>query len=89
MRNSEPPNMYNWRKMSSNEQEEILALRKARKLPWHAPPHLKYEGELSFIVSATCFEHKHVIGKDASRLTECEAEILQVCEELDCSIFAW
>jgi len=81
--------MYNWRKMNPKEREETLALRKSRKLPWHSPPHLKYKGELSFIITASCYEHKHVIGKSASRMDECEAEVLEICEEQNCLIFAW
>ncbi len=81
--------MYNWRKMSSKGRDEIVALRKSRKLPWHSPPHLKYEGKLSFIVTATCYEHKPVIGKSFERMLECEKEVLQTCHDYDATVFAW
>jgi hypothetical protein len=45
--------MYDWRKMTEAEQAAALAERKARKLPWHSPPHFEYaDYEQRFIVSA-------------------------------------
>ncbi len=81
--------MYDWRKMNEKEREEALASRKGRKLPWHSPPHLEFEGEVSFIITAACFEHAPIIGKTPGRMAECERELLDLCEKVDAKIFAW
>jgi putative transposase len=81
--------MYKWRKMSKEERAKILAERKGRKLPWHAPPHWEYEGEIRFIVTAACYEHKPVIGFSSERMAECETEILNACNELGATVYAW
>jgi hypothetical protein len=69
--------------MSEEERSEAMRERIARKVPWHAPPHFEYEGEQRFIVSASCFEHKHIIGKSAERMAECESELIGICHKLD------
>lgn len=81
--------MYYWRKLSKDDREKVLAERKARHLPWHSPPHIEFEGRNRYLVNATCFEHKHIIGKSLERLAECEAALLEVCRENDAEIFAW
>ena len=74
--------MYDWRKMDVGEREKVLAIRKGRKLPWHSPPHLEFEGNVSFIISAACFEHAPIIGKTPERMAECESVLLEICESL-------
>lgn len=81
--------MYEWRKMSVEERARVLAERKARGLPWHSPPHLEFRGFLSFIITAACYEHAHLIGKNPERMREFEREILEACQEKDTKIFAW
>lgn len=81
--------MYLWRKISEEERAEVLRIRKGRKLPWHSPPHLKFEGTFSFIITAACYEHAPVIGKTIERIAECESEILNICKESEAEIFAW
>lgn len=81
--------MYNWRKMTEQQQREILQLRRRRNLPWHSPPHWDFRGELSFLISAACFEHAPVIGKDPQRMVECEQALLSVCSSCEAEVFAW
>src|SRR4051812_30427044 len=75
--------------MSDSERKEALELRQARHLPWHTPPHLDFEIEKQYLLSASCYEHAFVIGKDFSRMTECEAEVLNICHEFCTRIYAW
>ncbi len=82
-------NMYEWRKMTEEEREKMLKERKARKVPWHAPPHWEYEGLVRFIVTAACYEHQPIIGFSRERMAECEKEILAACNELDATVYAW
>ena len=81
--------MYDWRKMDVGEREKILVIRKGRKLPWHSPPHVEFAGEVSFIITAACFEHASIIGKMPERMVECEKDLLGICESLNAKIYAW
>ena len=81
--------MYEWRKMNDEEQSETLRVRKGRKLPWHSPPRVKYEGFVSCIFTATCYEHAPVIGKSLERLAECERKIIEICEQTETKLSAW
>ena len=81
--------MYEWRKMSDEEKAKTLKERKARKVSWHAPPRWEYEGQVRFILTAACYEHKPIISYSRSRMAECEAEILEACNELQATVYAW
>lgn len=81
--------MYNWRKLSEDDREYVLNERKARQFPWHAPPHFKYEGEKSFIITAACFEHKPIIGASSERMAAFEADLLKVSQRFSTCVFAW
>lgn len=81
--------MYRWRKLTEEERVEALLERKARKVPWHAPPHREYAGEIRFIITATCFEHKPIIGISPERLAECEDGLIKLCESCGVQLYAW
>jgi putative transposase len=81
--------MYDWRKISDDEKAELLRERKARKVAWHAPPHYEYEGDVRFIITAACYEHKPVIGKSPERMAECESKLIEVCRDFEVKLFAW
>jgi putative transposase len=81
--------MYKWRELTEQERVRVLAERKARKLPWHSPPHLEFGGFVTFIITAACYEHAHIIGKDYGRMAECEHELLNACRKVEAKVFAW
>ena len=81
--------MYDWRKMTTDERQHIIALRKARNLPWHNPPHLDFDIPRQYLLSFSCYEHIPVIGKDTYRMTECETEVLSICQSFCSRIYAW
>jgi putative transposase len=81
--------MYDWRMMSSEDRTWILARRRERHLPWHSPPHLDFEGEHQYLISAVCYEHAPIIGHSPERMTECEEEVLKTCCEVGSRIYAW
>ncbi|MFW5802628.1 MAG: hypothetical protein ACOCWJ_01805 [Verrucomicrobiota bacterium] len=60
-------NYYYWRSLTSEQQEQVLEMRKAQNRPWHSPPHDKGEGR--FRISATCYEHAGVIQNSVLRAT--------------------
>lgn len=75
--------------MSSEDRDYVLKERKIRRFPWHSPPHFEYEGERQFIITAACFEHKHIIGKSRDRMAECESELIEICSESSSKLYAW
>ena len=81
--------MYLWRTLTDKERAEVLRERKGRKLPWHSPPHLDFEGPVTFIITAACYEHRHVIGRSAVRIAEFEQDLLSACTDFAARIFAW
>ena len=81
--------MYIWRKISDDERKRVLAERKGRKLPWHSPPHIDFEGPATFIINAACFEHVPIIGRSADRMAECERNLLETCGNVGAKLFAW
>jgi len=62
-----PPD-YRWRQLTTKQQAELLAWRKARGYPWHSPPHRADVGRLHFHITAACFEHRPHIGHNPARL---------------------
>ncbi len=81
--------MYEWRRMTAEQQASILKLRQAQRRPWHSPPHLDLEADLQYLVTAACYEHEGIIGKCSDRMTECEDELLKVVHELCSATYAW
>ena len=75
--------------MSESDRISVLKERKAYRRPWHEPPHFEYEGERRFIVTASCFEHKHLIGKSVGRMAECESKLIEINQEFGSTLYAW
>jgi REP-associated tyrosine transposase len=81
--------MYNWRKLTETQRREALALRRGRKLPWHSPPHLNFEGVHSYLISSACFEHAPIVGRSPERMTQCETDILDTCNKFCLAVNGW
>ncbi|MDP8207082.1 MAG: transposase [Candidatus Electryonea clarkiae] len=81
--------MYTWREMTEDERQEVLDYRKKNSLPWHNPPHLDLEGDYIYLITAACFNHLPIIGKNKERLIECEKQVLDGCDKFSEEIFAW
>lgn len=81
--------MYKWRKMSSVERDEILQFRKQHSRPWHSPPHWDSENSLYYLISAACYEHKHIISKNPSRFVQLENVLREICEKYSSEVLAW
>jgi putative transposase len=81
--------MYQWRKMTDEERERVMKLRRSRRFPMHSPPHLDLEGNNQYIITAACYEHAHVIGKNVERMTACETDVLQICRNFSSAVYAW
>jgi putative transposase len=81
--------MYKWRAMTDEEREYALQLRQAKHFPKHSPPHFDFAGEYQYLVNSACFEHVHVIGVSPERMTDCEQDVLEVCNKYGTEIYAW
>ena len=64
-------------------------MRKSLERPWHSPPHLDFDGERQYLISAACYEHAPIIGKSHERLSEWEKALLNTCREFSSNIYAW
>ena len=80
-------NMYCWRRLSAEERDSVLAMRKAQQRPWHSPPHGTGEGR--FLLTATNYEHRPVLGRDWQRMTEFESRLLETLDATADAVHAW
>jgi putative transposase len=81
--------MYYWRKLTEAQRKRVLQYRKEHRLPWHRPPHLDFDGLFTFILTAACFEHSHILGKTADRMRNFETDLLEACHKAGAKIWAW
>ena len=58
--------MYDYRKMSEKERQEVLQHHRLRGYPLHAPPH-DDSSEGFHLVSAACFEHRSIMASPERR----------------------
>ena len=75
--------------MTPAQRLEALAYRRLQRNPWHSPPHWNFVGQRQYIISATCYEHKSIIGKNHQRMTDCESALLAECNEAATTIYSW
>lgn len=80
--------LYNWRKMTDQERQDILQERQRRGLPWHSPPHMTGRTK-SYHFCAACYEHKPTIGRTVERLTQFSEDLLACMSELEARVLAW
>ena len=80
--------MYEWKKMTPEQQAEAIKKRKARRYPWHGPPHTITVGNL-YHISATCYEHQPIIGTSFERMAEFEEELLNSVAKYTEQVIAW
>lgn len=80
--------MYNWRKLSPEDQASLLQWRQQIQRPWHSPPHF-VEGPASFHLTAACYEHAMIVGANAERMSLFSRDLLDALETNGVSIHAW
>jgi putative transposase len=78
---------YDYRKLSPQEQEEIVRLRRERGYPLHAPPH-PFRDSGYYLITAANFEHMPIMGKP-SRRTDFESRLIQAMKDVQVEIIAW
>ena len=81
--------MYNYRKLTQQEKEEVLTYRRLLGLPLHEPPHYLRENNL-YLLTAANYEHRWIMQNEERRveftwkllqwMTEyCQAHIYAFC----------
>lgn len=81
--------MYDFRKMTPAQRAEVLEHRQRRHLPWHSPPHGDPDNTDRYLITAACYEHHCIIGRDPARMSSCEEALLSACRTLGMDIYAW
>src|SRR5687768_16931911 len=81
--------MYDYRKMTPEQKLAAVEYRRLHEYPLHSPPHMEFAGQRQFLITATCFEHKHHIGLCHERMTRFEGNLLSACEKRATSTYAW
>lgn len=66
---------YEYRRMTPEQREAVVHLRKSRGFPLHAPPHPVNE-KAYYMLTAANFEHKHIMVS-AQRRTEFQKLVLE------------
>ena len=78
---------YEYRKMTPEEREAVLRLRRVRGYPLHGPPHpIRDAG--SYLITAATYEHQHILTTKERR-TDFEARLLEQCQAMSAQVFAW
>ena len=80
---------YLWRQLNEKQRAELLLWRRARGYPWHSPTHRPNFGHLRFLISASCFEHRHYIAHTPERMDNFASDLVAVFAAHAEQMFAW
>jgi len=80
---------YLWRKLTTDQRAELLEWRKSRESPWHSLPHFTSEGHHRYHITAACFDHQPIIGKNPSRMESFSQNLLAELHREGLQIFTW
>jgi putative transposase len=83
--------VYNWRKMTDQEREAVMAQRLQRHLPHHSPPHFYSDlgATQAYHLSAANFEHQPLIGVTPERLAAFSSALRETLFIGDARLIAW
>jgi len=79
--------MYDYRRMTPEQQQALTAERQRRGYPWHSPPHA-HAPEGFRIITGACYEHRKLLASP-ERLAWFEQELLEAIHGLGSSCAAW
>lgn len=79
---------YRWRSMNGSQRNATLDYRRENRRPWHSPPHFDSESGI-YLVSATCYEHRPVIGYSSQRMEVFASSLLETCAGAEFRVSAW
>jgi len=79
--------MYEYRKLSTAQRQQLVSERLALGYPPHQPPHLQLDQNL-YLLTATCYEHQHHLKTPSRRDTLLDSLFAQFIEQ-GMEIHAW
>ncbi|HNR30007.1 MAG TPA: hypothetical protein PKI11_03875 [Candidatus Hydrogenedentes bacterium] len=74
--------------MTPKERADALAHRRANRWPWHSPPHVNL-GPGAYLISASCFEHRAIIGESPERMAIFEDALCEMLYQHARAVYAW
>jgi putative transposase len=79
--------MYDYRKMTPEERQQVLQERRACGYPPHSPPHFRGIGGY-YLITVACYEHRHIFERinDLSYLAD---DVLNALMEAEIQPLAW
>lgn len=80
---------YYWRSLTADQREEVRRYRRLGKLPKHSLPHFDSDENRNYIITGTCYEHRHIIGASPERMQEFSEGLLALFAEFCDSVAAW
>lgn len=80
--------MYLWRKLNEKQRQELLEFRRFNDRPCHSPLHLESQNG-RYLLTAACYEHRHIIGITPKRLADFSERLLTTLEVHCEKIYAW
>jgi putative transposase len=80
--------MYRWRQLTDEQRQHVRKHREESRFPFHSPPHYQSDCGL-YLMTASCYEHKPVIGANPDRMLAFENALLGVMQEQCTTLFAW
>jgi len=77
--------------MSPEQRQHVLAYRQLTKVPLHSPPRWNDDGRTPtiYLLTAACYEHAHLIGKNCSRQSEFTNVLLDTARSNSVRLYAW
>lgn len=74
--------------MSAEDRRIVLRERRLQQVPWHGPPHYESDSQV-YLITAACYEHRHIIGYSPTRIASFEADLVAVSLSTSQQLFAW
>ncbi|MBT3290795.1 MAG: hypothetical protein HN380_25850 [Victivallales bacterium] len=81
--------MYNWRRMTVEQQAEVLRYRRLYRYPLHSPPHFGSEQRHRYHLSAANYEHAPIVGRHPERLAAFATVLCATLTASDNTLHAW
>jgi putative transposase len=80
--------MYDYRKLTPSRKKQVTADRRTNRRPWHSPPHLA-GGANVYMISAACYEHKHIMSMPQRRDEFMDALLEGLAAAVHADVRAW
>lgn len=80
--------MYEWRKLTAKQRQELLVWRKRRSHSWHSPPH-RPSLSTSFHLTAACYEHQPYLGHSGERMASFAEALLDTLSLIGAKVMVW